>query len=134
MSNGYPDQPQGPGGYPGAGYGQPGYPPPGYPPAGYPANPYIGYPPAANPPQNGMGTAGLVLGIIAVVLSFSGWGPIVLGTLAIIFGGIGLSRANNGLATNRSSAMAGLVLGIISIALLVVFGIALFSAFSTGGW
>lgn len=77
-------------------------------------------------PQNGMGTAGLVCGIIGLALSWI-WclgGP--LGILGIIFGGIGISKANQGQATNKGSATAGLVCGIVAIGLLIMF-IALFA-------
>ena len=61
-----------------------------------------------------------MLGIIAVVLSWTVWGGIILGILAICFGGVGLGRAGRGEATNRSAALAGLILGIVAIALLVL--------------
>lgn len=68
-------------------------------------------------PRNGLGTAALVCGIAAVVLSFI---PFVnfftwaLGVLAIVFGAIGWARANKGMATNKPIAITGLVLGIVS--------------------
>jgi hypothetical protein len=67
-------------------------------------------------PRNGLGTASLVLGILAVVFCWAYWVGVVLGVLAIIFGGVGLARAKAGQATNRSSALAGLILGIVAIA------------------
>ena len=104
-----------------------------YSPPPYGQSPYAtpGYPaPFGAPARNGMGTAGLVLGIIGVVVC---WTPLgfILGILAIIFGSIGRSRATRGEATNQSSATAGLVLGIVSIALLLLFlivGASLYSA------
>ena len=51
-----------------------------------------------------MATAALVLGILALVTSFTVFGGVVLGLLAIILGVIGLRRANRGL---RSWAAAG---------------------------
>jgi hypothetical protein len=57
-------------------------------------------------PQNGFGTAALVLGIIGLFL-----GP--LSVLGIIFGAIGQRKADAGLANNRGLATAGLVTGII---------------------
>lgn len=66
-------------------------------------------------PQNGMGTAALVMGI----LQFFCLGTIG-SILAIIFGKIGMNKADQGLATNRGSAKAGFVLGIIGLALTVV--------------
>lgn len=61
-------------------------------------------------PRNGMSVAALVLGIIGLVTFIP-----VLSILAIVFGGIGLGRANRGEATNKGMATAGLVLGIVGI-------------------
>lgn len=74
--------------------------------------------------RNGMGIASLVLGIIMVAL---GALPIVwiAGVLGIIFGAIGVKRANRGEATNRTMAIWGLVLSIIGT---VLWGIAKFAA------
>jgi hypothetical protein len=68
-------------------------------------------------PRNGLGTAALICGIVAIVLSFI---PVLntftwpLGVLAIVFGAVGWSRANKGIATNKPIAITGLVLGIAS--------------------
>lgn len=83
---------------------QGGYPPP---PPGY------GYP----PPQqqgNGLAIAALVCGIVGLLIA-----NIILGPLAIIFGAIGLSRANKG-APRKNMALAGLILGIIDIVIIVI--------------
>lgn len=118
----------------------PAYDPASYSPPPYGQSPYAApgygapYAPFGAAPRNGMGTASLVLGIISVVLSWTVWGGVILGALAIIFGSIGLGRAKRGEATNRSSAMAGLILGIVAIALLVlllVVGLGLYA--STAG-
>ncbi len=84
--------------------------------------------------RNGMGTAALVLGIIAI---FTSWlwflGP-VLAILAIVFGVMGRGRAKRGEATNKGSAMAGIVTGIVSLVLtaaLLIAGIAFLQS-STG--
>jgi hypothetical protein len=105
-----------------------GYPPPGQAPAeGYPA---AGYP-AARPRRNGMGTTALVLGVVALtlvlLLLFSPLGAF-LGLLAVLFGILGLMRANRGEADNRGQAVAGLVTG--GIALLV----GAFLTISIGTW
>lgn len=76
---------------------------------GSPMPPHAYYPPQPAP-QNGMGVAALVLGILSL-LCFG----FVLGVLAIIFGGIGISRVNAGRATNKGQATWGLVLGIIGL-------------------
>ena len=90
---GYPNPGQNPqqGGYPAA--------PPGY---GY------GYPPA-QAQTNGLAIAAMVCGIISLIFLW-----IILGPLAIIFGGVGLARANRG-APHRGMAIAGIVLGIVAI-------------------
>lgn len=81
--------------------GNPYGPPPGYGPQG-------GYP---QPQQrsNGLAIASLVCGIIGLLIFW-----FVLSPLAIIFGGIGLSRANRG-ASHKGLAMAGLILGIVGL-------------------
>ncbi len=65
--------------------------------------------------QNGMGTAALVMGI----LQFFCLG-IIGSILAIIFGKIGMNKADQGLATNRGVAKAGFILGIIGVILSVI--------------
>lgn len=67
-------------------------------------------------PQNGMGTAALVLGILGII----GCIPIIGGILAIIFGRIGMRNAEQGLATNGGVAKAGFILGIIGLVLAVI--------------
>lgn len=67
-------------------------------------------------PQNGMGTAALVLGILGVI----GCIPVIGGILAIIFGRIGMRNAEQGLATNGGVAKAGFILGIIGLVLAVI--------------
>ncbi len=103
-----PDRPDGGSGGFGSGpYGGGGQVPPGY-------GGGQGY---GGPPRNGLGTAGLVCGIVAIALSFI---PALnlftwpVGVLAIVFGAVGWSRANKGQATNKGQAIAGLVLGIVS--------------------
>jgi uncharacterized protein DUF4190 len=86
------------GGYDGGGYG-----------GGY------GY--GAPPPNrgNGLAVAALVCGIVGLLcLGF------ILGPLAIIFGGVGISKANQG-ADHKGLAIAGLVLGIVDVAFLILF-------------
>lgn len=66
-------------------------------------------------PQNGMGTAALVMGI----LQFFCLG-IIGSILAIIFGRIGMRNAEQGLANNGGAAKAGYILGIIGVILFVI--------------
>lgn len=90
-----------------------------------PARPQeAGYARTDGRPRNGLGTAALVLGILAVVTSWTVFGGVVLGILAIVFGIVGRGRARRGEATNKGSATAGLVLGaiglLLSVALIVL--------------
>lgn len=87
-------------------------PPPMPPPFDAPMPPV---PATGNPPQNGIGTAALVMGI----LQFVCLGPI--GTvLAIIFGRMGMKRAERGEADNEGVAKAGFWLGIVGLILSVI--------------
>jgi len=67
-------------------------------------------------PTNGLGTTGMVLGIVGAALCLVPVVGFLLGLLATVFGGIGLAKANRGEATNKGMAVAGLVLGIITMA------------------
>jgi hypothetical protein len=67
-------------------------------------------------PQNAFAIAALVLGIVGLVLSITVFFGIVLGVLAVIFGGVAVSKANAGRADNKGMAITGLVLGIAAVA------------------
>ncbi|MEU6101036.1 hypothetical protein [Streptomyces flaveolus] len=116
-----PIAPDGPGqvpyGYPGShGYpGQGGY-------AGPQPQGYYGWPGMAPMPSNGMGTAGLVLGIVSAVV-FCLWPlAIVLGVLGVVFGALGRGKARGGEATNPGQALAGIICGAVGIVLGIGFG------------
>jgi len=117
-----PISPEGPGqaayGY---GYGYPGQ--PYYPASPSPGGgPGYGWPGMPMGPSNGMGTTGLVLGIVSAV-GFCLWPvAIIVGILAVIFGGIGRGKARRGEATNGGQALAGIICGAAGIAL----GLAMF--------
>ncbi|MGH3941026.1 MAG: DUF4190 domain-containing protein [Pseudonocardiaceae bacterium] len=112
------------------------YPPPrGYqqapPPAGYGQTP----PPAGhgqNPaPRNGFGIAALVLGVLALLSSWTILGGILLGLLALIFGLLGRGRAKRGEATNGGMSIAGAVLGAVGLLIaigLIVLGVSIFNS------
>ena len=74
--------------------------------------------------NNGLAIAGLVCGLVGV-LFFN----VVLGPLAIIFGGIGWSRANSG-AKHKGMAIAAVILGVVD---LIIFGVMLAVAAKHGG-
>lgn len=113
MSNETPETPNGPPGTPvpppGAPVPPPGasVPPPGaeFRPAGSPAT-------MASTADNTMG----VLALIAGILGFTCF-PLLGSILAIIFGRMGIKKAEQGLATNGSMARVGFWLGVISLVL-----------------
>jgi hypothetical protein len=74
--------------------------------------------PATGTRSNGLAIASLVCGIVGLLVF-----AIILGPLAVIFGGVGLSRANSG-AGHRGMAIAGIVLGIVDVLLFVVLIVA----------
>jgi hypothetical protein len=64
--------------------------------------------------HNAMAIAGLVCGVIGLVVF-----NVILGPLAVIFGGVGLHSANRG-AGRRGMARVDIVLGIIDMVLFVL--------------
>ncbi|MDP4824533.1 MAG: DUF4190 domain-containing protein [Candidatus Nanopelagicales bacterium] len=78
-------------------------------------------------PQNGMGIAALVLGILGLI----GCLPLVGGILGIVFGRMGMAKSDQGLATNGGMAKAGFVIGVIAL-VLGVLGFLLIAV--TGSW
>jgi hypothetical protein len=68
---------------------------------------------------NGLAIAGLVCGLVGVLLF-----NFILGPLAIIFGGIGWSRAAHG-AKHRGMSIAAVVLGVFDIVLWIVLLVAM---------
>jgi hypothetical protein len=125
-------------------YQPPPGPPPGQPPPGTPQGPAPGQAPAggwqapgypaAGGRRNGMGTAALVVGIVALVLVilllFSPLGAF-LGLLAILFGILGLIRVGRGEADNRGQAVAGLVTGAVALLFGILFTISVGTWFAT---
>lgn len=81
-------------------------------------------------PSNGSGIASLVLGIVAIVMGV--WIPVpILGlfltflafvpaVLAVVFGHVGLAFAARTAGIGRGGALAGLILGYVTLAIAVV--------------
>ncbi|QOV87774.1 GYF domain-containing protein [Humisphaera borealis] len=125
-------------------YGVPGgYPPGAFPPAGQPHNlAYGGYPQQAGYPQGyvapssqGMSIASLVLGILAIPSTFCYGFGFLLALLAVIFGHIGHSQSKKQTGRANGMAVAGLVCGYISLAVvaaLFIFLVALVNAATYG--
>jgi hypothetical protein len=78
-----------------------------------------------------LGIAALVVAIVALI---SVVGGVVLGVVAVILGFLGWQRARRGEATNGGIAIAGIVLGILSIIeALVVIALSVWVFNSVGG-
>jgi hypothetical protein len=81
--------------------------------------------------RNAPGTAALVLGILAIVLSWTVIGGIVLGILAVVFGIVGRGRVKRGEADNRRSTNAGIITGVVGVVLagaLIAFGVTILNS------
>jgi hypothetical protein len=97
-------------------------PPPYYgPPAGDPNYPP---PPAQN---NTLGLIGMILGIISIPLACCAYLGIPVGIAGGVLGFLGLRKANEGQASNRSQAMTGLICGAVGVVLGIVILILSFS-------
>lgn len=65
----------------------------------------------------GMGIAGMVLGIVAIIVSFIpcfGWGAIIIAVIGLILSAVSLSQANKAGAP-KGMAIAGLICSVIAI-------------------
>lgn len=76
-------------------------------------------PPARTRPENTLGNAALGLGILALLSSVLLVG-LLFGSLAVTLGLAGLDRVADNVATNRKSALAAVVLGIVAIVISLV--------------
>jgi hypothetical protein len=76
------------------------------------------------PPRNGLGTAGFVLGLIGLLISFLpivgvvAWPLVILG---LVFSLIGFSRGRSGRATNKGLALAGVILSVIGLVVCILW-------------
>lgn len=80
----------------------------------YPSMPEGEYPGPTATRSNGLAIAGLVCGIVGLLIL-----NIVLGPLAIIFGGVGLTRANRG-AAHRTMSIWAIALGVVDLIIFVL--------------
>jgi hypothetical protein len=110
---GYPPPPPGDYPPPAGGYGyQPSQPPPGY---GYPPPaPGYGYPPPPSSSTNPMAIASLVSALVGWIC---GIGPI----LGVVFGIIALNQIKQNGQGGRGLALAGIIIGGIGIAFMVLY-------------
>ena len=89
-----------------------------------PPPPQYGAPaPGAVPKRSGMAVAGLVLGIIGVIPCF--WGCLIFSILGVVFGQLGKRdiAQSGGTKSGEGAAKWGFILGIIGLALGVVYWI-----------
>ena len=101
------------------------------PPGAYPPPPPFAAPYSYAPPQTGNGYAitALVLGLISLFLSWFPGVDWVLGALAIIFGAVGISTARRRGGAGRGMAIAGLVLGVVTAVLGIIFWAVIYAGF-----
>jgi hypothetical protein len=78
---------------------------------------------------NGLGIAGMVLGIVALVLVWVPGLDLLLGVLATVFSGIGLHKATRE-DSSKGMSIAGLSTGIIAVILSVLYWIVVATASS----
>jgi hypothetical protein len=79
---------------------------------------------------NGIGVAGFVTGLLSCVLFFLWPLSVILGILGIIFGAVGRGKAKRG-AKGLGLSTAGLILGVVGLALMVLFIVVLAGVFMT---
>ncbi|GAA4900709.1 uncharacterized protein DUF4190 [Stackebrandtia albiflava] len=103
----------------------------------YTAPPYMQQPMGYQAPQNGLGIAAMVLGIVSIPALCLCYAGVPTAILAIIFGAVGVSKASRGEATNKGMALAGIILGcatflvlILWVVLVLVFGYADFNYYN----
>jgi hypothetical protein len=77
--------------------------------------PYAGQAPAPIAPRNGLGIAALILAIVGLLLCLTVVGGVIVGIVAVVMGFIARGRVNRGEADNGGVALAGIVLGFLSI-------------------
>lgn len=76
------------------------------------------------PPSSGAATASLVLGILGVL---GGWCLFGLPCVAaVVFGHVGLRDTRDGTRSGRGMAVAGLILGYVFVAPMIVFAVMVF--------
>jgi len=59
--------------------------------------------------------ASLVLGVLSIVFAAVGYFAFVAGAAAVVFGIIGIGRANEGSVSGRGLAVAGILLGAVGV-------------------
>lgn len=87
----------------------------------------MGYGPTIRAPEtNGMATAALVLGILGAVIEWGGILTLTAGILAIVFGSIGIGKADRLGGTGKGRAITGLILGCFALVAYLFWGLVTF--------
>lgn len=82
-------------------------------------------------PSSGSATAGMVLGILALIGFWIPFLDFVLGALAIVLSIVGLTQTSGNQLSGRGKAIAGLIMGIISLLPAILFFTLVFAAVSS---
>jgi hypothetical protein len=77
-------------------------------------------PPAPSNQNNTLGLVAMILGIVAIPMICCFYLGVPLGIAAIVLGYLGKQKADQGLATNRGQAMAGLICGAVAVGLTIL--------------
>ena len=96
----------------------------------YPQYPQQQYPQQQYPqpvPSNGMGITGFVTGLLGLLFFWVPFFGLILGILGVVFGGVGF-QASRKRGRSNGMAIAGLVLGTITIVIAIIFLIAVIGA------
>lgn len=101
------------------------------PPAPYPSQQLVVHHTISGPGNNGLCVASMVLGIIAIVfmfIPFVNFVGLILAILAVVFGAIGIPSSGKKSQSGKGMGIAGLVLGVISLALTLIFIFVVYAA------
>lgn len=72
-------------------------------------------------PRNGLGTVALVIGVVALLVSWTGFGGMLAGLLAEITGILAYRRFHRGEATNGGATQTAILLGFSSVVIGLMF-------------
>lgn len=106
------------------------------PPANAPFTPPPGYAPPQQPRQNGLGTAGFVLGLVGLLFSFIpvigiiAWPLVIIGLVLSI---VGFLRTRSGRADNKGLAIAGIALSVVGLVVCILYAVVFTAAVGAAG-
>jgi type II secretory pathway pseudopilin PulG len=86
--------------------------------------------PAQQQRGNGIAVAGMVLGLVGILLCWANFLGMIPSVLGIIFGAIGWSKANK-VGRGKGMAIAGVVCGVVGLILAIVFIMVVMASFTS---